>query len=347
MRNVKFVLFAAAILLVGAIAAGLAAQSVVSPRTGEIHSAGVLNIPTVLGQTAEEVLFYPWSMYDTQSLRHFTENELLDVMGLNCFGATMEEVHLLLSEIDGNIGDIDLASETLLPLFDNFHLFMPLSFQWADLIDTLEVNLGESGRSPAAGTQLFLKDFPATAALDSQVPVTLNFALNAGSNKESISFLIRPAQPRTLTEKEQAAALERVENDLRLFLLYDHMFTVEAEPGSNLSSKMADTPSSSEMRQLVQFFCEQNTNLSQHMIQLNSTLFNLQYYFAELADLSPLTPIDEFLTAVEASTGWSIQIITTQQQIVVLFTSDNGYVFGIYYDIQLGYYSGIGINYQT
>ena len=100
MRNLKFILSAAAILLTGAIAAGLIAHAVVSPRTGEVQSAGVVTIPTVLGQTAEEVLFYPWSMYDTQPLRHLTDDELLYALGLEELGATMKEVNTVLAEAD-------------------------------------------------------------------------------------------------------------------------------------------------------------------------------------------------------------------------------------------------------
>ena len=68
MRHVKFILSSLAILLAGAMAAGLAARSVTAPRAGEVVSAGTVPIPSVLGRTAEEVLFYPWSLYDMQTL---------------------------------------------------------------------------------------------------------------------------------------------------------------------------------------------------------------------------------------------------------------------------------------
>ena len=41
---------------------------------------------------------------------------------------------------------------------------------------------------------MFLKEFPALAGLEDQVPVTLSFAAGVGS----LSFLIRPAQAETL-----------------------------------------------------------------------------------------------------------------------------------------------------
>lgn len=68
MRHVKFILSALAILLAGALAVGLAARAVVAPRAGETVSAGVVSVPPVLGQSTEEVLFYPWSLYDTLTL---------------------------------------------------------------------------------------------------------------------------------------------------------------------------------------------------------------------------------------------------------------------------------------
>ena len=68
MRHVKFILSALAILLAGAIAANMAARAVAAPRAGAVVSAGVVRIPSVLGQSAEEALFYPWSLYDMQTL---------------------------------------------------------------------------------------------------------------------------------------------------------------------------------------------------------------------------------------------------------------------------------------
>ena len=49
MRNVKFILAAVAILLTGAVAAGLAARAVTAPDTAEVRSAGTVSIPAVLG----------------------------------------------------------------------------------------------------------------------------------------------------------------------------------------------------------------------------------------------------------------------------------------------------------
>ena len=329
MRNLIFILSAAAILLAGAAAAGLIARAVVSPRTGEVQSAGVVTIPTVLGQTAEEVLFYPWSMYGTQPLRRFTEDELMYTFGLANYGDTMEVVDNYLSE--GPFLAYD-EQEAAAPLLNSFFILMPLSFRWSDLFTALEVNWDEHGSSGAARTQIFLKDFPAAAYRDGpdgeETPVTLSFALEEAPNL-SISYLIRPAQPRELTEEEQTAALEWVEQDLR------RMFLV---------------PEKSELYLLLRTF-DQYQGLpwgTYSFFERTGGLVGPEEQgeaFLPLYDIlgDPYkTPMDRFLTAAETVNGWSTQIITTQQQIVVSFTNSSGAVFGVYYDIQLGCYSGIG-----
>ena len=323
MRNLKFILSAAAILLVGAVAAGLAAHAVVSPRTGEVRSAGVVTIPTVLGQTAEEVLFYPWSMYNTQPLRHLTEEELLINFGLDEFGASMEEVDLFLSEFTVNW----LEHTDILQPYRYFSQLMELSFQWAEFFDALECNWDERGQAPSFGTHIYLKDLPATAHLDNETPVTLSFAI---SNNDSLSLLIRPAQPREITEEEQAAALARVEDDLRLMLL----------PAN---------PYNSELYWQLQSFYDYYSVIGTTQMDLINSFFEDRMALTARLDSTlddPYeAPMEEFLSAVEMSSNyWNIQIITTQQQIVALFTENSGGIFGVYYDIQLGCYSGVGIS---
>ena len=338
MRDLKFILSAAAILLTGAIAAGLIAYAVVSPQTGEVQSAGVVTIPTVLGQTAEEVLFYPWSMYDTQPLRHLTDDELLDALGLDSFGNTMEEVNQVLSKAD-YMDDFGLR------FFTNFGLIMPLSIRWDGLVAALEWNLDANGSAPAAGPQMFLKDYPALAGQEDQVPVTLSFAASGGS----LSFLIRPAQAGTFTEEEQAAALERVENDL--FALFFPAYTAELWDSAAegfLAEDGANDPPGLGLRRIIQTFFDYNARSGAGSVELISDFLVSRSWVTEKGWLAPedfeTASIDEFLSAVESVVDWNIQIVTTQQQILVLFTRPGGAVFGVYYDIQLGCYSGIGIN---
>ena len=342
MRDLKFILSAAAILLAGALTAGLTARAVVSPRTGEVQSAGVVTIPTVLGQSAEEVLFYPWSMYDTQPLRCLTDDELLYNLGLDALGATIDDVSHALSGLDSS----DLAEfGTFLQVLGSFELIMPLSIQWDGIIAALEWNLDEDGGAPAAGEQIFLKDFPARSRREGQVPVTLSFATDG----VSLSFLIRPAQAEMFTGEEQAAALERVKNDLFALLSagYDAELpnSVWEEPPAGNAA--ADPPGIA-LRRLIQTFFEYNYRLGVGGVEPINDFLNDRAYMADKAGIAPedfkSMAVDELLSILEITVGWNIQIVTTQQQILVLFTQPGGAVFGVYYDIQLGCYSGIGVS---
>lgn len=320
MRNLKFALSAAAILLVGAVAVGLAARAVVSPRVEEIRSAGVVAIPTVLGQTAEEVLFYPWSMYDTQPLRHLTEDELLFLFEMDGWEVGMAEI----------VSPNEKLAYWPFLLLDGFRLIRPVDLSPDGILTALEWNINDQGLSPSYGTHIFLKDFPVTACLGeegTETPVTLDFALGTGL-ESSVSFLMKPAQARELTGGEQAAALERVEQDLRLMLL----------PAN---------PSNSGLYWLLQMFhdcCNWARVMTRNPFDLfvKDRLMLTEWLDTALEDPYE-APMEEFLSAVEQFDLWNIQIITTQQQIVALFTGNSGVVFGVYYDIQLGCYSGIGL----
>lgn len=346
MRNLKFILSAITILLVGAIASGLAAQSVVAPRTGEVRSAGVLTIPTALGQTAEEVLFYPWSMYDTEAIYDIPDENLLYIFDLEAYGVTLEDIRENLANID-----LSATDNTFVSLLSNFTLIQPVHMPWGDLFSALEWNYPPQGHLPTNG-HIFLKDLP-TVIIDetkqAQIPVTLSFAIG-DSAPLSVSFLIRPAEARTLTEEEQASALERVETDLRQLLLFNHVPIAESPADSDVEYDPEADVIVTEMEALLKTFFDYNYNaelsFSSILLHIND-FFDSRAYFVEAAGSSVddlyQVPMDEFLSTVEANIGWNIQVITTQQQIVVLFTQA-GNVFGIYYDIQLGCYSGIGIS---
>ena len=370
MRNpLKFTISAAAILLVGAMAVGLAARAVVSPRTGEVHSAGVAAIPTVLGQTAEEVLFYPWSMYDTQPLRHPTGDELL-------FGNRTDGWPTVIAEIFfPNWQVLLLEGFRLIQLTDSSpdEMFPTLEWDFSDqgsspfvnisldeMLSALEWNVSDQGISPSYGTHIFLKDFPATACLGkegTETPVTLNFAMGTGL-ETSVSFLIKPALARELTGEDQAAALEQVEQDLRLMLLPENLFYSHSYPYSEMDRLLPeDIPyfNSGEdppyfhsglywLLQRFHNYCVWSVVMPRDPIGL---FMDDRWMLSEWLDRAledPYeAPMEEFLSAVEQFGSWNIQIITTQQQIVVLFTGNSGVVFGVYYDIQLGCYSGIGL----
>lgn len=174
-----FILLAVMILLAGAAAAGVAARTVVDPRTGEVRSAGQVSVPTVLGQTADEVLFYPWSVYSMEER----------------FSAA------------GKLGDdFDEGSS----------LFLSEMFPVLDLAEADQTVMYQMMEVNAQGSHMYVRNFP--CRLTGGVPVTLNFALSEGDTW-CLSAVVSPAEPEELSQARQDAALERVKADLHAFLL--------------------------------------------------------------------------------------------------------------------------------
>ena len=59
-----FVLLTVLILLAGGMAVGMAARLVVVPQAGKTVEVDTPTIPSVVGQSKEEVVFYPWNRYE-------------------------------------------------------------------------------------------------------------------------------------------------------------------------------------------------------------------------------------------------------------------------------------------
>ncbi len=301
-KNILFALLAACILLAGALAAGLSTRAVVEPQVGQVMSAGALNVPTVLGHTAEEVLFYPWPMYDAQTLYPLTD----DIVDAEVFRLMLEPARAMGA---GDI-DIDAALETGRTNFDP---------------DTLRPPSGLSA-------QLFLKD--QSAGTDpAGTPVDLSFAISEDSiDNNSISYLVRPARQRELSEQQQAQALTVVEADLQSLLLQQWEENGLTQVVSDFYSAMSESYLGGVgVSNTFELFFTEN-----------------QYYaqiISEDAELPSSEMSNSELKQLLSDTGCSTQIISTPQQIVVLFTLSDGHLVGVYYDIQLERYSGIGLTY--
>lgn len=63
-----FVLLTVLILLAGGMAVGMAARLVVVPQADETVKVDTPTIPSVLGQSVDEVVFYPWDRYDPEAV---------------------------------------------------------------------------------------------------------------------------------------------------------------------------------------------------------------------------------------------------------------------------------------
>ncbi len=365
MRNVKFILSAIAILLTGAIAAGLAARAVTAPDGEGVRSAGTVSIPAVLGQTAEEVLFYPWSLYDTEALSHIPENYLTDF-----FHLSPEEPAL--SDFE-TIGDLrDFYGETCNDMSAAMFLFPfelpagPVKCDIPALLRALEWNLTANDRAPAGGEHYYLADFPAVLR-EGEVPVTLSMALSVAGSRGDYSFLIRPAKPAELTEEDRQAALARVKEELLELLLNAPYFNYEltdeelyhlwlVKPDEIAPDAAEGMPAESGGAGITATRPDEGSALGRMLrdylrpdggyIPMRAAL-ELQSFFTTTSDdyvraLYGKEPtLDDVLDALP-ELGISVQIITTQDQIVVLFAQSAGIILGLYYDVQLGRWSGVG-----
>lgn len=320
MRHVKFILSALAILLAGAIAANMAARAVAAPRAGAVVSAGVVRIPSVLGQSAEEALFYPWSLYDMQTLVPLPEQ----VQSSIAF------------DIGHSYQDAMMASVAAMDA-------VGAKFDLALLLGSMTWNQGET----KTADMVFLKDFP--AALEDGSPVLLSYALSF-SGPQSISWLMTPREAAEPTEEQRQAALDKVTDDLA-GLLWNLL-----RPSRDFTNDMAA---------FLQDFDKQFTALNQNALHerlefvMVQMLDSIGYsYFQEIPvteaagdeavlsfdELAPSEPPPPAELLDRASGGGRLQIVSTQDQIVVLFTNDIGITLGVYYDIQLERYSGLGVS---
>ena len=320
MRHVKFILSALAILLAGAIAANMAARAVAAPRAGAVVSAGVVRIPSVLGQSAEEALFYPWSLYDMQTLVPLPEQ----VQSSIAF------------DIGHSYQDAMMASVAAMDA-------VGAKFDLALLLGSMTWNQGET----KTADMVFLKDFP--AALEDGSLVLLSYALSF-SGPQSISWLMTPQEAAEPTEEQRQAALDKVTDDLA-GLLWNLL-----RPSRDFTNDMAA---------FLQDFDKQFTALNQNALHerlefvMVQMLDSIGYsYFQEILvteaagdeavlsfdELAPSEPPPPAELLDRASGGGRLQIVSTQDQIVVLFTNDIGITLGVYYDIQLERYSGLGVS---
>lgn len=314
MRNLKFILSALAILLAGALGAGLAARAVAAPRAGVAVNAGVVSIPSALGQTADEVLFYPWSRYDGQSLVPMPE-EVQKSIASEIDHALQNDTISTIAAMDALEADYDLNS-----------LLKNLTWNQSEL-ETADM--------------IFLKDFP--AALGDGTPVLLSYALSF-DHPLSVSWLMTPQAAADPSEERRQAALDKVKDDLA------GMLWAVLRPDRNFTNDMA-----AFLQNFDQSFLSLNLDYLHERLEvtLAQVCDHISFsYYQELpgevaGDGSELPsqppPTEELLERASGGSG-QIQLISTQDQIVALLTSDTGIMLGVYYDIQLGRYSGLGIS---
>lgn len=337
----RFLAAAAGILLAGALTAGLAARAVVAPREGVRTSQPTPAIPTVLGQTAEELRFPPWNLYDSLALD----------------------------------GDLQPRYQEFVPYY--FGLLGVRLGQDAPgtLPRAMVGNLGSSDHSQRAPLCLFLCDYP--ALLGSGEPVLLQYGEMAGLvntvnlyGNYAVSFLVEPAAPRSLTEAEREAAQETVKQDLKAYLMLGEpvdfapllagLMGADTYYAADLEEWFDGAPADETGRQGYPGESDLLARVTEEVPvdlvlcdtwSLNNRVYNLGSYFTVGRDFArAISPdgdpqslsIEEFIDAQNEYHTYTIQLVSTPTQVVVLLGLNNT-VAGIYYDIQLARYSGVGI----
>lgn len=315
MKNLKFILSALAILLAGALGAGFTARTVVAPRTGEVVSAGVVGIPSVLGRTAEQVLFYPWSLYDMQALVPMSEEVQSSIASD------------ILLYVQGSLMSSVAAMDALGADFDLGLLLKDMTWNQSDL---------------KTADMVFLKDFP---ALDDGAPVLLSYALSF-SGPQSISWLMTPREAAEPSEAQRQAALDKVKDDLAgllWYLLY---------PNGAYTNDMTEFMQGFDKKFTALNLKALHERLEITILQVrDGMIFNYYQQTPPVAEIpwddlpqpSESLSLEEMMDLMNGS-GFSLQLVSTPNQIIVLFTSSVGIILGVYYDIQLERYSGLGIS---
>lgn len=337
----RFLAAAAGILLAGALAAGLAARAVVAPREGVRTSQPTPAIPTVLGQTAEELRFPPWNLYDSLALD----------------------------------GDLQPRYQEFVPYY--FGLLGVRLGQDAPgtLPAAMATNLGSNDHTQRDPDCLFLHDYP--ALLDTGEPVLLQYGEMAGLvntvnlyGNYAVSFLVEPAAPRSLTEAEREAAQEQVKQDLKAYLMLGEpvdfapllagLMGADTYYAADLEEWFDGAPADETGRQGYPGESDLLARVTEEVPvdlvlcdtwSLNNRVYNLGSYFTVGRDFArAISPdgdpqslsIEEFIDAQNEYYTYTIQLVSTPTQVVVLLGLNNT-VAGIYYDIQLARYSGVGI----
>lgn len=313
-----------------------------APREGEPVSAGVLSVPSVLGQTAEEVLFYPWSTYDAQamlSLPDAVRQEYADTLGA-----------------DGAEGHVAALAAFYAEALSPFQLLFDAEYDGEAISRAIEV-----GQSEQLGHPIFLKEFYASGGEGGE-ELLLSFArATTASSGQSISYLVKPARSETLSQERQDRALAQVRADLESLLQLDekhwesnelvwllrryyefsHTFGLYYEPLEVLSQNI-------EVSQAYLSFSYGDPYTNSYSNSYSNSYPEHEYTTDTQLRTAPeevqKLSLDAALDQVEKLSGCTVQLVSTPQQIVLLFTGPDRSVVGVYYDIQLERYSGIGLS---
>ncbi len=304
-----FALLAALILLAGGTAATLAARLVVSPQTSQTSEVDTPIIPSVVGQSVDEVVFYPWNFYDPDT---FTSQLLGDDRGL-----TDWYTHHLM---DGALALLGLSLE-------------PFDIQDALMDDNV----------------CYWKDRPAVTTDGQSVLLDVAYGKDSRDLgmtwvARSTGELPNRVQKEDALDKVRQDVCDLFspqgeQGDLSqmLLTLYDYLYqysysfpTVSEFPGADLNGAPREWYAFGVMDMV---YGPVSSIAATDWLQSGQTTQQ---------------QLDTLSTAAQ-DLDYHIQLVTTQRQVVVVLTqsfpsSGEWYSLAVYYDVGLGQYSGLVLN---
>lgn len=298
-----FGLFTALILLAGGTAVGLAARLVVAPQSGETVEVDTASLPTAMGQSVDEVVFYPWNLYDE-------------------------------GRFETNISEEIKAERTPWYVYN---------------LDGVPIMMGFSGMSASVDKGQvrnysgYWTDCPVNTQ-DGQAAL-LDVAFGQDYQDFGMTWVAR-STGELPTRAQRDAALAVVQEDVCQFLTQP---MEQSSVGSLLSSIWSFLDSSPFMDAGSVWYEASGA------IALDGVLSPLEQVRARLneQELDPNGSVQQRLeqicTVAQEEANCYVQLVTTQRQVVVVFTSsqpeyDSWNIVGLYYDVGLEQYSGIAIN---
>ncbi len=354
MKRSLFPLITAGILLAGALIGTAAIRALIAPPVGTTISAGVQNVPSIPGLTADQLLFHPWDSYALEKRSPLTKPFLEDPQSeLNLAMRTLVPIVM-----EQGAEDSDALLQQFLPL-----VMLPsgwdLTYEPEDLESRLEWSADNNGRE----FHVYLKDLPAELSLeDSKTGVSLSCGISCSrSSVNGFSLVAEPAQEVSVSDEARQAALDKVDSDLydlfQMRRLCDSLYYGEVD-SAYLTLHYA---SAADMLILAPAVVEESwEQYFRHPSGLGPYLLHLQdatsgglaviYSLLESClliqdDVPQDLDLDTMLDRLEEFHSWSLQRISTPTQIVLLFHNPYVGTIGFYYDITLACYAGVGFSY--
>lgn len=297
------------ILLSGGAAVGFAAYMVAAPQTQVTVEVDTPTLPSFIGQSVDEVVFYPWNRYDPEN---FTSQILGDDVGI-----TNWYIHHL---TDGATQLLGLS----LDAFDIQNALMDYDVcYWKDRPAVtadgqsvlLDVSYGKDNR-----------DLGMTwvARSTGELPTRVQKEAALDKVRQDVCDLFAP--------QEDPGDLSQI-----LLVLYEYLYqfansfpSLEEYPGSDLDGLPREWYAAGIMDTVF------------------SPIYALAATDWLQPGLSTQQQLDVLSTAAQ-NLDYHIQLVTTQRQVVVLLTQSypttgDWYTLAVYYDVGLGQYSGLVLN---